>query len=152
MFLGCQSNGSMSYGHFWMRCPDGCTCCFFGVSDIPCYVSPDCCWVKIWRWKYILKIGFISQIDMSLSSVMSIRIYSKASIAENPLLAVRAFSVNFYLRLSNEFVKWQHIKSGFVLSGSFEFLNDNFSKSLIELWLSLWNNASIFWTLIVLNA
>jgi len=36
-------------------------------GDIPCYVSPNCCWVKIWRWKYILQVGFIRQLDMSLS-------------------------------------------------------------------------------------
>jgi len=23
-------------------------------GDIPCYVSRDWCWVKVWRWKYIL--------------------------------------------------------------------------------------------------
>ena len=55
-------------------------------GDIPCYVSPNWCWVKIWRWKYILKLGFIRKLDMPLSSDISMRIYSLSRHIAKPLV------------------------------------------------------------------
>jgi hypothetical protein len=69
-------------------------------GDISCYISPNWCWVKIWRWEYILLLGVIRQLDMSLSSDMSIRIYSLSRHIVKPLV-VRSL---FFLQCINSFI------------------------------------------------